>query len=315
MRVRRRKVNMENKIKELKKRLVADEITLEEYNNSLREYEDAETAERNRQEEAAEETESSETEEENEAAQEESEPCCEEEASEEKQPAHKEHRREAGCGCPEKPYGLYALIGVLALLLAVSVFTGGFGLRATGGAIADDAGAFPGIEAEEIADPSLGPADAKVTIVEYSDFECPFCQRAQETVKKALEEYGGQVKLVFKNYPLSNIHKNAIIAAEAGECANEQGNFWEMHDKMFANRLSLEKKDLKNYAKEIGLNQEQFNRCLDSGKYKSAIDKDVIEGNKLGFNGVPAFFINKRLLSGAQPIEEFRKVIDEELAK
>lgn len=304
---------MENNkhIIELKKRLVSGEITLEEYNNSLSEYEKSNEGESFAEDEESQSRESEET---FEDAPEESLSCCEEETNEEKQPAHKEHRKEAACECPKKPYGLYALIGALTLLLVFSVFTSGFGLRATGSATANNANTFPDIDANLITDPSLGPADAKVTIIEYSDFECPFCQRAQETIKKVLEEYEGQVRLVFKNYPLS-FHKNAIIAAEAGECANEQGKFWEMHDKMFANRLSLEKKYLKKYAKEIGLNEEQFNQCLDSEKYKSAIDKDVVEGNKLGFNGVPAFFINGKLLSGAQPIEEFRKIIDEELAK
>ncbi len=288
---------MENNesIIELKKKLVSGEITLEEYNYSLREQEQVESNGQEEDENLPEETE--------EAAQE-----------EEEQPVHKHHKKESACECPKKPYGLYALIGVLALFLVISMFTAGFGLRATGSATIDNANAFPDIDAEAITDPSLGPEDAKVTIVEYSDFECPFCQRVQETIKQVIEEYKGQVRLVFKNYPLS-FHKNAVIAAEAGECANEQGKFWEMHDKMFANRLSLEEKDLKKYAKDIGLNEAQFNQCLDSGKYKSAIDKDVVDGNKRGFSGVPAFFINGRLLSGAQPIEEFRKIIDEELAK
>ncbi len=164
------------------------------------------------------------------------------------------------------------------------------------------------------ADPSLGPADAKVTIVEYADFECPFCQSVQETLKTLMKEYAGQVRLVFKNYPIGS-HGNAIIAAEAGECANEQGKFWEMHDKIFSSSPSLEEKDLKKYAEETGLDIAGFNACFDSGKYREEVGRDIADGGRLSVDGVPAFFINGRSLIGAQPIEGFRKIIDEELSK
>ncbi|HII14877.1 MAG TPA: DsbA family protein [Nanoarchaeota archaeon] len=280
-------------IMELKKKLIHGEITLEEYNSSLREYEKEEIAagaESDEQEEAAEATE--------EAA----------------QPVHnvRSQQRGSACECPQTPYTLYALIGVLALLLVVSVFTNGFGLRATGDSVAEIAAS--GLAAGPLADPSIGPADAKVTIVEYSDFECPFCQRAEETVKQVLDEYEGRVRLIYRNYPLK-FHNNAQAAAEAGELANEQGKFWEMHDKMFENRLNLKESDLKKYAEEIGLDMGRFNAGLESEKYKAEVDRDIGDGNKLGVDGVPAFFINGKPLIGAQPVEEFRKIIDEELAK
>ncbi len=160
-----------------------------------------------------------------------------------------------------------------------------------------------------------GPANAKVTIIEFSEFQCPYCKRGKETVSEILEIYGEQVKLVFKHFPLTSIHPEAQKAAEATECAGDQGKFWEMHDWMFDNQKELAVDNLKTAAANLGMNSSEFDSCLDSGKYESKVKNDAEEAKRLGLSGAPAFFINDTLVSGAQPIEKFRGVIDAELAK
>ena len=167
-------------------------------------------------------------------------------------------------------------------------------------------------------DPKLGDDNAKVSIVEFSDFECPFCGNfVRETFEDLKREYidTGKVSFVFKNFPITNAHKNAMIAALASECANEQGKFWEYHNKLFRSQKSLEKKDLKEYAADLKLDTAKFNTCLDSEKYKDEVSKDIEEGTGLGVRGTPTFYINGRALSGALPLEEFENVINEELSK
>jgi protein-disulfide isomerase len=160
--------------------------------------------------------------------------------------------------------------------------------------------------------PSRGPSDAKVTIVEFSDFECPFCGRATPTVEEVLKKYDGKVRFVFREFPLP-MHKSAKKAAEAALCANQQDKFWPMYDKMFANQEKLEPTDLKGYAKDLGLDQAKFDACLDGGKMESAVQADIEAGKALGVDGTPAFFINGRPYSGAQPLDKFVDVIDSEL--
>ena len=121
------------------------------------------------------------------------------------------------------------------------------------------------------------------------------------------------MRLVYREYPLPN-HPNAKPASEAGLCANAQGKFWPYHDKLFANQQKLGATDLKQYAVDLGLDVTTFNACVDSHKYAPAVDADIAAGNDVGVNGTPAFFINGRMLSGAQPFEAFKKIIDEELA-
>ncbi|MEW5739059.1 MAG: thioredoxin domain-containing protein [Myxococcota bacterium] len=162
--------------------------------------------------------------------------------------------------------------------------------------------------------PSRGPADAKVTIVEFSDFECPFCSKAEDSVSKVMEQYAGKVKLVFRHYPLP-FHSHAAKAAEASACADEQGKFWEMHKVLFANQQKLGVDDLKAHAATVGLDAAKFAACLDGGGKKSIVDADQKAGTEAGVTGTPAFFINGKLLSGALPVAEFQKIIDAELAK
>jgi protein-disulfide isomerase len=162
-------------------------------------------------------------------------------------------------------------------------------------------------------DPVKGAATAPVTIVEFSDFQCPFCSRVNPTLKQVEDKYGDKVRVVFRNFPLLQIHPNAAKAAEAASCAADQGKFWEMHDKLFANQQKLAVDDLKAHATELGLKADVFNQCLDSGKKEAEWKKDMDEGSSYGLTGTPAFFINGRLISGAQPLEAFSTIIDEEL--
>ncbi len=162
--------------------------------------------------------------------------------------------------------------------------------------------------------PSLGPADAPVTIVEFTDFQCPFCKRSEDTVKQLRAHYGDKVRLVHMDFPLS-FHSHAMDAAKAARCANEQGKFWPYRDALFADQSKLAPADLKATAKQLGLNTTQFDSCFDKGKYQAAIESDLAEGNKLGVDGTPAFFIDGRSLVGAQPISSFTEIVDDELAK
>ena len=161
--------------------------------------------------------------------------------------------------------------------------------------------------------PTRGPKDARVTIVEFSDFECPYCGSAHDTVEQVMTTYAGKVRLVYRQFPLS-FHPHAAKAAEASLCAADQGKFWEYHDVLFKNQKKLEATDLKAHASEVGLHAQKFGQCLDSGDKKKAVDADQQAGLAAGVGGTPAFFINGIFLNGAQPIDEFKKVIDGELA-
>lgn len=162
--------------------------------------------------------------------------------------------------------------------------------------------------------PGRGPESAKVTIVEFSDFECPYCSKAEDSVTQVMEKYAGKVRLVFRHFPLT-FHANAPKAAEASMCANEQGKFWEMHKQLFANQKALTVSDLKAHAQAVGLDKAKFDECLDNGKMKSLVEADTKAGGEVGVTGTPAFFINGKMLSGAQPASEFEKIIDAELKK
>ena len=159
-----------------------------------------------------------------------------------------------------------------------------------------------------------GRPDAPVTIVEFSDFQCPYCRRVQSTLREVLAKYEGKVSLAFRDFPLRQIHPNAQTAAEAARCAGEQGKFWEYHDALFADSSKLDPAGLSEQARSLGLDTKQFDSCLSGGKYKSAVGKDLQEGIAAGVSGTPGFFINGIFLNGARPAPEFEKVIDSELA-
>jgi protein-disulfide isomerase len=164
-------------------------------------------------------------------------------------------------------------------------------------------------------DPVVGNANAVVTVVEFSDFQCPFCQRVMPTLKQVRETYGDRVRIVWKDFPLTSIHPQAFKAAEAGQCAREQGKFWEYHDRLFANQQALEPDFLKKYAAETGLDATKFNACLDTAKYAERVQAQMGVGNQLGVSSTPSVFINGRMVSGAQPYETFTAIIDEELER
>ncbi|PYR66618.1 MAG: hypothetical protein DMF87_04335 [Acidobacteria bacterium] len=164
-------------------------------------------------------------------------------------------------------------------------------------------------------DPSEGKADAPVTVVEFSDFQCPFCQRVWPTLKQLRMKYGDKMRLVWKDFPLTQIHPQAFVAAQAGNCAREQGKFWEYHDKLFGNQSALQPANLKQYAADLGLDTAKFNQCLDSSKYEARVQAALGVGGGLGIGSTPTVYVNGRMINGAQPIEVFQSVIDEELAR
>jgi len=162
--------------------------------------------------------------------------------------------------------------------------------------------------------PSRGPAAAPVTIVEFADFECPFCGGFYPTLKLIEKNYADKVRLVYRQFPLTNMHPNAQKAAEASLCANEQGRFWEYYDALFSDQSRLSVPALKQTAQTLGLNSAAFNTCLDSGKHAATIQKDRDEARKIGVSGTPTVFINGRLLGG-RSYAEVQEVIDDELQR
>ncbi len=170
----------------------------------------------------------------------------------------------------------------------------------------------PRFQVSDAGRPSVGPKDAPVTIVTFSDYQCPFCSRAEATVKEVRDTYGNNVRVVFRDFPLS-FHQNAEKAAEAAGCADEQGKFWPMHDKLFANQGALAVDDLKKYAGEVGLDAKKFDECLTSNRRAEPIKKDMADGGAVGVQGTPGFFINGRFLNGAVPFDKFAAIIDDEL--
>ncbi|MBR9678484.1 MAG: DsbA family protein [Nanoarchaeota archaeon] len=178
----------------------------------------------------------------------------------------------------------------------------------------------PNVQVSVDDDPVKGSANAPVTIVEFSDFECPFCARFYEQTMGLIDEnyiQTGKVKLVFRDFPLA-FHENAQKASEAAECADEQGKFWEYHDSLFENQgewSSIGVNKFKEYAQELGLNTEKFDACLDSGKYASEVQKDLSDGQGYGVSGTPTFFVNGIKIVGAQPYSAFQQLIEQELAK
>ena len=163
--------------------------------------------------------------------------------------------------------------------------------------------------------PTLGLGDAPITLVEFSDFECPFCRRALPALERIGEVYGDKIRIVFRQFPLNNIHPRAQKAAEASLCAHEQGEFWTMHDLLFAEPVELEVASLKAKAAGLGMDTAAFNSCLDSGKNADEVRQDIKAGVVVGVTGTPAIFINGRIVTGAQPFETYAKIIDEELAR
>jgi protein-disulfide isomerase len=160
-------------------------------------------------------------------------------------------------------------------------------------------------------DPSWGPKNALVTIVEFSDFQCPYCSRGAKVIDQVKKAYKGRVRIVFKHLPLS-FHRQAHLAAQASMAAKAQGKFWPYHDKLFANYRSINKANMLKWAKELGLNMTKFKAALDKGTYKAKVNRDLRYSRSVGARGTPNFFINGRKLGGAQPFGRFKQIIDQE---
>ncbi|MEK6826171.1 MAG: DsbA family protein [Nanoarchaeota archaeon] len=224
---------------------------------------------------------------------------------------------------------------VFAGLFVISLFTGGFGIGGSNSDTGSDTGGravaptpsapspnrptgVASVSAEELIDddPVLGDPDAPVTMVEFSDFQCPFCGRFRsQTFDQIKKDYidTGKVKFVYRDFPLHSIHPQAGKSAEAAQCANDQEKFWEYHDKIFENQQSLSIDNYKKWADDLGLNTKKFNDCLDSGKYKDEVEKDLADATKAGGQGTPYFVIGNTPVSGAQPYSNFQSVIEAEL--
>lgn len=228
--------------------------------------------------------------------------------------------------------GLTTGVGVTAIVvlgIALSIVMKGGSLGAWGGANAPlaaapnapvaptdptqplpPAGPVAPVDAD---DHVRGNPNAKVTMIEYSDFECPFCLRHLDTIDQILAQYPNDVKLVYRHFPLTSLHPEAQKAAEASECAGAQGKFWEMHDKIFeanaAGAMSVQR--WKDDAKALGLNATQFNNCLDNGDMVARVAQDVQEGSTAGVGGTPGTFVNGSLVEGAVPLANFQQIVQQ----
>jgi protein-disulfide isomerase len=215
------------------------------------------------------------------------------------------------------------ICGVLFILLLVSIFTHGFGFggdtptaAAPADAPNDDADDEPepapkltvdDVDLEGV--PFMGDEDAELTMVIYDDFECPFCARFEtQTFTKIKEEYidTGKAKFYYKHFPLG-FHSHAQIAAEASECAHDQGKFWEYHDLIFENQQDLSEESLKEWAEELELNMDDFNTCLDTNKYAEKVKLSMAEGQKAGVRGTPSVLLEDELVVGALPFEDVKQ--------
>ena len=159
-----------------------------------------------------------------------------------------------------------------------------------------------------------GNPKAPVMIVEFSDYQCPYCREVEPTLKALLAKYGDKVSLAYRDFPIKQIHAQAQLAAEASRCAGEQGKFWEYHDQLIGS-ANLERSALTDYGRQLQLDEKQFDSCLASGKYKAQVDRDIEEGTQAGVSGTPGFFVNGLPMSGAQPMEAFARAVEEELAR
>ncbi|OGN18141.1 MAG: hypothetical protein A3F48_02335 [Candidatus Yanofskybacteria bacterium RIFCSPHIGHO2_12_FULL_41_9] len=218
-------------------------------------------------------------------------------------------------------------VSILAagVMVSVSVLYSNGNLKAGTANINDGSGQpQQRVEVSADDDPILGNKNAKVTIIEFSDYQCPFCRSFwKESFSQIKKEYidTGKVKFIYRDYPLS-FHPMAEPSAQAGQCADEQGKYWEMHDKIFGEQekkgqgtVTYTVAEVKRWASEISLDGPSFNECLDSGKYKDEVAKDFSDGSAAGVSGTPSVFINGRLIVGAQPFSAFKAIIDEELKK
>lgn len=159
-------------------------------------------------------------------------------------------------------------------------------------------------------DPSLGPTDAPVTIIAFEDFECPYSAQVWRTEKQIVEEFEGKVRFVYRDFPISSLHANAVEAAEAAQCANDQGKFWEMHDLLFIYQKSISSDTILEAARSLDLDIKEFTTCMDSDTYKQEVMDDYFDGMNAGVSGTPTYFFNGIRVEGNLPIEVFRTAIN-----
>lgn len=224
----------------------------------------------------------------------------------------------------EKHFLALAILIAGIMISGSLLYSGGVGVKLGTAQIKQDPQGNVRVDVSVDDDPSLGNKNAKVTVIEFSDYQCPFCRIFwKESLNQLKKEYidTGKVSFVYRDYPLS-FHPMAEPSAQAAECAGDQDKYWEMHDKIFGEEDKLGQgtvtytvQDLKLWASQIGLNPVKFNQCLDSGKYKEEVQKDFNDGTSAGVSGTPSIFINGRLIVGAQPYQSFKAIIEEELKK
>lgn len=248
------------------------------------------------------------------------------------QPSQNSSNSSIFTGPPKLLFSLGIMVGVAAIsllgfLLSFSAYRTAVGdgttktAKVTNTNTATDTAAAPSpatpvdVQVDEKNDWITGNKNAKVTMVEFSDFECPFCSQFEPTVTKVLADYKDKVRVVYKHYPLSSIHPQAQKAAEAAECAGDQGKFWDMHAKLFGNQTTLSIANFKVWAKEMGLKESTFASCLDEGKKAAKVAADQKYGDSLGVTGTPTSFVNGYPVQGAQGYEFVKNLIDQELAK
>ena len=182
------------------------------------------------------------------------------------------------------------------------------------GAVAADPNTNRRVDVSTDDDPSIGPDNAPITIIEFSDYQCPYCQVwYQQVYQELLASYPDKIRFVYRDLPLP-MHPEAIPAAEAADCAGEQNAYWKYHDVLFSQQYGLNRAAYERYAVDLGLDTKAFTACLDSNKYKSEVQADASDAARVGINGTPSFVVNGRILVGALPIADFKAVIDEELA-
>lgn len=169
------------------------------------------------------------------------------------------------------------------------------------------------VEADD--DPALGPAEAPITIIEFSDFQCPYCQRWHEQVfAQLMKEYEGKIRFIYRDFPLKSIHPQAVPAAEAADCALAQNAYWEFHNALFSNQYGLSAEAYLHYAADLGLETNAFQQCLNSRQFSAEVESDFRYAEQIGLTSTPSFFINGIPVIGAQPLEVFKQIIEQELA-
>lgn len=225
--------------------------------------------------------------------------------------------------------GIFGFVAVLGLVIAFSWRVFGFyreirsgsinpGLSYTTKNFTRAAGAFAAKAASNtdndwllgLNDPSIGKKDAKITIVEFADFGCPYSKEAAQIVRVMAKQYPDSVRVVFRDFPIEELHPGSTIAAQAGGCAEEQGKFWEYHDAVFASNEPLGVEMISSVAENIGLDLKQFAKCVDSNYYANAVESDILDGTKAGVIGTPTFFFNGQKVEGSIPFTVFTQILD-----